>query len=101
MTLQEKISNRSARVVVIGGGYVGRPLAIEIDKAGFRVVVYDTDHAKVDAIQQLQLTGATIDPQVLGTADVVLICVPTPLNKTQDPDNSFVIAAVDQIVKHV
>lgn len=97
--MKEKIANRSARVVVIGGGYVGQPLAVEIAKAGFAVTIYDTSPDKVRALEQLGVP-ATGNPEIIGAADIVLVCVPTPLNKTNDPDNSFVIAAVDQIMKH-
>jgi UDP-N-acetyl-D-glucosamine dehydrogenase len=113
--LLEKIRARQARVAVVGAGYVGLPLAVEIARAGFRTTAYDTDIERVRAlgagrsyvqdvpsstvaalVQAGRLTAAR-DPAVLGAADAVIICVPTPLNKTKDPDNSFILAAADVI----
>lgn len=101
------------RTVVIGGGYVGLPLAVEIAVAGHDVTVLETDETKVDAIQAcrsyipdvedaaLALLHATSDPVVLQNADVVIICVPTPLTKTREPDNSFVIEALDTVARWI
>ena len=110
-TLLELIERRAAKVVVVGGGYVGLPLAVETAKAGFVTTVYDKDWRRVDALAtgvsyirdvptetlaplvRSDRLRATTDPDVLGDADVVIICVPTPLNKTKDPDNSFILTA--------
>src|SRR5690349_1790692 len=99
MSLQDRINDRSARVAVIGIGYVGLPLAVEIAGAGFTVVGYDKSTYKVrrvtagesyikdvptETVASLVKSGrlsASNDPDVLGKADVVVICVPTPLNK--------------------
>ena len=115
LPLLEKIAARRARVVVVGAGYVGLPLAVEIARAGFPTTAYDTDGARVQALRagrshvrdvpsqavaQLLQTGhldASDDPAALGGADAIVICVPTPLNKTKDPDNSFILAAADVI----
>jgi len=113
--LLEKIAARQARVAVVGAGYVGLPLAVEIARAAFPTTAYDTDEARVQAlragrshvrdipsatvaqlVQSGQLT-ASAAPAVLGDADAIVICVPTPLNKTKDPDNSFILAAADVI----
>jgi UDP-N-acetyl-D-glucosamine dehydrogenase len=116
MSLKERIQSRDAKVAVIGIGYVGLPLAVEVAKAGFPVVGYDKSADKVtrmaagqsyikdvssETLAPLVQSGklsASNDPDVLGQADVVIICVPTPLNKTKDPDNSFILAAADDLV---
>jgi UDP-N-acetyl-D-glucosamine dehydrogenase len=112
----ERLNNRSAHVVVVGAGYVGLPLAVEIAGAGFATVAFDKSAAKVSAVNAgksyiddvptstlVQLVEAkklvaSTDPDVLARADAVVICVPTPLNKTKDPDNSFILDAADLMV---
>ncbi len=101
------------RVVVIGGGYVGLPLAVEIARAGHTVIVLETDTAKVAAVEArrsyiadvpdaaLASLHDTADPEVLQCAEIVVICVPTPLTKTREPDNSFVVDALDTVRTHV
>ncbi len=114
-TLLDKIKRHEAQVAVIGIGYVGLPLATEMAKAGFRTVGYDKSDEKVRAVNAgrsyikdiadadlapLVKEGrlrASSDPSVLGAADVVVICVPTPLNKTKEPDNGFIIAAAEDL----
>ena len=116
--LKAKLRARSAHVVVIGVGYVGLPLAIELARSGFVVTGLDTDAEKVrliglgesyvadvppGALAPLVASGrlrATRDPRVLAEADVVLICVPTPLNKTRDPEIGHIVAALEQIEEH-
>src|SRR4051812_2595331 len=118
-SLLERIKNRSANVVVVGAGYVGLPLAVEIAKAGFSVTAYDRSSEKVSSINAgrsyiddvpTSVVGplvadkklaASTDPDVLGKADAVIICVPTPLNKTKDPDNSFILDAADMMVSRM
>ncbi|MBL9103402.1 MAG: nucleotide sugar dehydrogenase [Myxococcales bacterium] len=113
--LLQAITARTADVVVVGIGYVGLPLAVELAQAGFQVTGYDHSREKVaalsagdsyigdipsDRVRPLVGAGrlrATTDPEVLGRADVVVVCVPTPLNKTRDPDNSFILAAADEL----
>jgi UDP-N-acetyl-D-glucosamine dehydrogenase len=115
MTLPERIAAREAKVVVVGAGYVGLPLAVEVAKAGFRITAYDKSLEKVrslgrgvsyvtdvssETLAPLVEAGrldASTDPDVLSTADVVIICVPTPLNKTRDPDNSFIMDAAEML----
>jgi UDP-N-acetyl-D-glucosamine dehydrogenase len=114
-TLLDRIKSREAKVVVVGAGYVGLPLAVEIAAVGFETTAYDRAADKVDSLNKgvsyikdvptatlspLVKSGklkGSLDPDVLGAADVVIICVPTPLNKTKDPDNSFIIDAADLI----
>src|SRR4029079_12176143 len=113
-----KIESKRARVVVIGIGYVGLPLVVEFARAGFTVTGYDKDHEKIrllalgesyigdipsSALKPLVDAGklrASADPDVLGSADANVVCVPTPLNKTKDPDMRFIASATDEIAQH-
>ncbi len=113
--LGEKIRGKTATAAVIGLGYVGLPLAVELARAGFRVTGLDTDPEKVRRIQAGdcyipdidpglfgELTGqgklqASLDDAVLAACDAVSICVPTPLSKTKDPDLSFILGAAERL----
>lgn len=104
---------------VIGMGYVGLPLLVEIAKAGHIAVGVDIDERKVNSVNagesyiedvpesQLRplveagLLSGTTDFSSLKEADVISICVPTPLRKTKDPDISFIIAAVNEIANNI
>ena len=112
--LAGKIESRRAKIAVIGQGYVGLPLALEYARAGFTAVGIDNAPDRVAALNLGQsptpdvpddeLAGllasgryrATGDFAVLETCDVVIICVPTPLRKSKDPDISYVVAAAEQ-----
>ena len=114
-TLYEKITTKSAKVGVIGLGYVGLPLAVEKAKAGFCVLGFDIQREKVDKINRgenyigdvvpedlatLTKNGhlsATDDFSRIGECDVVAICVPTPLDKFKQPDLSYVVNTADTI----
>jgi UDP-N-acetyl-D-glucosamine dehydrogenase len=116
--LTERIRDRTARIAIIGQGYVGLPLAVEFARSGFTVVGVDTDLDRVSSLQAghsctpdllsddliaLIRQGryeATADFSSLEQADVVIICVPTPLRKSKDPDISFVIAAGTEVAAH-
>jgi len=119
MDIIEKIKKREGRVVVVGIGYVGLPLVVEFARAGFSVVGYDKDSRKVDLlgkgvsyiedistevlsglVKQGRLTAST-DESVLDRADAVIVCVPTPLNKTKEPDISFIVNATEAITRHL
>jgi UDP-N-acetyl-D-glucosamine dehydrogenase len=113
--LADRIRSHDARLAIIGQGYVGLPLAIEFARVGFRVAGVDTDLDRVGAlnagrsyIQDVNSTelsellrqgryAATADATVLADSDAVIICVPTPLGKSKDPDISFVMAAAEQV----
>ena len=114
-SLLQRIKSKQASVVVVGAGYVGLPLAVEVAKSGLSTTAFDKSQSKVDAINRGEsyigdvssaavaplvkdgLLKASSDPAVLSQADAIIICVPTPLNKTKDPDNSFIFDAADLI----
>jgi UDP-N-acetyl-D-glucosamine dehydrogenase len=114
-----KLTDKSARVAVIGIGYVGLPLAVTFAEAGFSVVGIDPDQRKVDAVnrgesyilditdEQLAplvkkgLVTATTDFSAINGTQAVSICVPTPLRKTGDPDLSFIVSATESIAPYV
>jgi UDP-N-acetyl-D-glucosamine dehydrogenase len=116
--LLDRIRNRSAKVGIVGLGYVGLPLAVEFAKAGFRVVGYDVSERVVTALDAgrshvqdvssadlaaLVRSGmfeATTDDRRLADVDAISIAVPTPLSKTRDPDMSYVLAARDTVARN-
>lgn len=117
--LSRKFHDRSAKVAILGLGYVGLPLATIFAEAGFNVVGVEPDQAKVDMLRsgksyvqdvptenlaRLIESGklsATTDFSVLATADAISICVPTPLRKTGDPDLSYILVATDELTKYM
>ena len=117
--LKNKLKDRSAKVVILGLGYVGLPLATIFAEAGFNVVGVEPDQAKVDKLKKgesyvqdvpseklarLMQDGylsATTEFSVMAEADAVSICVPTPLRKTGDPDLSYILVATDQVAKYM
>ena len=116
MSLLDKIQQHQARITVIGLGYVGLPLLVEVARAGFSVIGYDKNSERVaqvqagrsyikdvpdrDLVELLQQgrISASADPDCLAQADVVIICVPTPLNKSRSPDNSYIIMAAEDLL---
>ncbi|NNL84183.1 MAG: nucleotide sugar dehydrogenase [Myxococcales bacterium] len=117
--LGERIDSRDAVIGVVGLGYVGLPLVIAFAEAGFRVLGFDLDPEKVaqlnegrsyiedvpdEAIASARKAGrleASTSFQGLAGADVINVCVPTPLTKTRDPDVSFIVSAVEEIRKRM
>jgi UDP-N-acetyl-D-glucosamine dehydrogenase len=117
--LRNRIKRRRATIAVIGLGYVGLPLAVEMAKAGQKVYGIDVNSEKVRMVKRgvsyvqdvkssdlkkVVKSGklvATIDYSVISEADAVDICVPTPLRKTKDPDMRFILAALEEIEKYV
>ena len=116
--LKSKIDDRTARVHVIGLGYVGLSLAVELAKAGFTLRGIDIDLERVaqlnrgqsylvdvatetlaPLVAQGQLTATTAFDEV-GQADALIICVPTPLRKSKEPDISFIVASLEGLVPH-
>lgn len=118
--LLHKIRDHTATIAVIGLGYVGLPLAVAFAENGLRVIGIDVDPGKVDAIRhgesyisdipshRLQavtigngLFRATTAYEELRDCDAVIICVPTPLNKTRDPDVRYLIAAGESVARYI
>jgi UDP-N-acetyl-D-glucosamine dehydrogenase len=117
--LRERIASRTARVGVVGLGYVGLPLALEFAQAGFPVTGIDVQEEKVarlnwgdSYIQDIPSKllaemvdnnrfSATSDFSVIADLDTINIAVPTPLRKTKDPDMSYVVAACKQVAEHM
>jgi len=118
-TLREKLKGRRALTGIVGLGYVGLPLAVELAKAGFHATGIDLDTRKVQAINEgrsyipdvaskdvesLSRAGkldASTDFAVVRDLDTINICVPTPLRKTKDPDMSYIVSAVEGIAKYL
>ena len=117
--LLQKLQDRTARIGVVGIGYVGLPLAVVFGEAGFNVVGVDPDEDKVAAINRGEsyiidvapervkalvdagkLTAST-DYAVLAETDAISICVPTPLRKTGDPDLSFIASASQSLAPYL
>ncbi len=118
-TLIKKFQDKSAKIGILGMGYVGMPLAVAFAEAGFNVLGIDPDQRKSDTfnksisyiqdvptetVARLKQTGKlnmTTDFAALKDVDAVSICVPTPLRQTGDPDMSFINSAADQLAKYV
>lgn len=117
--LKGRIANRTAKVGVLGLGYVGLPLAVEFAKAGFdvtgidvqtdRVEQFNAGHSYIKDVKDSVLgplvhagkVRATTDFSVIEELDTIDICVPTPLRKTKDPDLSCVVSATEKIAEHM
>ncbi|OGN88951.1 MAG: UDP-N-acetyl-D-glucosamine dehydrogenase, partial [Chloroflexi bacterium RBG_13_48_10] len=117
--LINSLRDHSAKIGILGLGYVGLPLATAFGDAGFQVIGIDPDARKIDTLNKgksyvqdvsdaqivrLQEAGrlsATTDFSALRQCDAVSICVPTPLRKTGDPDMSFILSATDELAKYI
>jgi UDP-N-acetyl-D-glucosamine dehydrogenase len=117
--LETQIRDRSAKLGVLGLGYVGLPLALEMAQSGFSVTGIDIDGRKVESVNAgisyvLDVRDESLGPAILngslratqsfaavGSLDAISICVPTPLRKTKDPDLSFIMAAVEAVHNHL
>jgi UDP-N-acetyl-D-glucosamine dehydrogenase len=118
-SLLDRIKTRTARVGIIGQGYVGLPLALVFREAGFPVLGLDVDPSKVDALRRgesyIRHIGAqrvrvavssghfeaTTDFDRLRDCDAIVICVPTPLGHHREPDNSYIHATAREIAKRL
>ena len=116
--LNEKLKNKSAIVSIVGIGYIGLPLLLSIGKAGFKVNGIDIDENKISMLNKKESYISDISNEELKSqiksiksinfysnyecikeSDVIIVCVPTPLNKTKDPDISYIIHAAEEISK--
>ncbi len=113
--LRERIESGTARCGIIGLGYVGLPLAVVVAESGYPVLGVDISEEVVDGVRagrshvgdvedsalaplvEAGTIEATTDAALLGECDVILVCVPTPLSKTRDPDVSYVLAATEAV----
>lgn len=118
-SLKNRILSRKAKIGVIGLGYVGLPLAMAFAKKGFKVWGIDVDKDRVARLKkgqsyiidlkpsdilELQRKAVLIvgfDVRVMKQLDAVIICVPTPLLKTKEPDVSFIVSATETVKKHI
>ncbi len=117
--MKDKILKREAKVGIIGLGYVGLPMAVEVAKAGFLVIGIDVDAKKVKTINagksyiedvpseeleslvNAKKIKAYKNYQFCGQCDIINICVPTPFTKTKDPDVSYIINSGKEITKYL
>ena len=113
--LRQRLEQKTAVIGIVGLGYVGLPLARAVHEAGYRILGYDVDQKKVDCLKRgenyLQHLGsdltealaasdrfeATSAPDRLGEADVILLCVPTPLGEHREPDLTFVLESTHMV----
>lgn len=116
--LLKRIADRTAHIGILGLGYVGLPLAVEFARSGLRVTGVDVDADKVrilnsgrsyvldvadETVKDLVAAGmlsATTDAAILEEADAAIICVPTPLSKSRDPDISCILSATEEVVRY-
>jgi UDP-N-acetyl-D-glucosamine dehydrogenase len=114
-----KAERRQILFGIVGLGYVGLPLAVELAQAGYRVLgfdinpdvveginagrshVKDVTDAQLQAAMQCSRLSATTDMSRLSEPDAISICVPTPLSKFKDPDVSFIVAATEAVKKRI
>ncbi len=117
--LIQKLQTKTAKIGILGMGYVGMPLAVVFAEKGYTVLGIDPDQRKVDAfnkgvsyiqdvpsetVDRLHKAGKlsmTADFAALAEMDAVSICVPTPLRQTGDPDMSFILSATEELAKYV
>lgn len=116
----KKIDNKSIHIGVIGMGYVGLPLALSFAESGYRVTGFDKDINKTDSLVNLRKSyishisddrirnsieskkfDATADLSKISKTDIIIICLPTPLNKYREPDLSYVTDTMDEMLPYL
>ena len=119
LELYQKLINKNAHISIIGLGYVGLPLLLSLGKEGFKMTGIDIDNNKISDLKNNKSYISDISNDELikninaikninfsnkydsiKISDVIIICVPTPLNKTKDPDISYIINATEQLAKY-
>jgi len=119
MTIVDKLADKQAVFGVVGLGYVGLPLAVEMAKEGFPVIGFEVSDARTaqvnagesyigdvdgEELSSLVATGllkATTDFSLAQQCDCIAICVPTPLNEMREPDVSYMVSAAEAIAPHI
>ena len=113
--LEQKLNNKSAVIGIFGLGYVGLPLMIRFSEVGYKVIGFETDRKKIEDLSnglsyidhipsskiKLSLNQgfeATTDYSLASDADIIILCLPTPLNKYKEPDLSYVTSTMDNLV---
>ncbi|MEF2277902.1 nucleotide sugar dehydrogenase [Deinococcus sp. YIM 134068] len=117
--LQDKLTRRTAKIAVLGLGYVGTPLAVHLAQSGFSVTGFDPHEGKVHTVNggrspvqdvldedvyqlvEAERLGATSDARQLAGHDVFILCVPTPLDECKQPDVSYIERAAAVVVEHL
>ncbi len=116
--LLERLSLKKATIGVVGLGYVGLPLVLRYSEAGYPVLGFDIDSAKIEQLRSRQsyidhIPSKSIDQAIergfkctsdftrAREVDALIICVPTPLDSHREPDLSFVVGTVNSLVPHV
>ena len=115
--LQSKIENKTATIAIVGMGYVGLPLAVAVFDAGFPVIGFDVDEKKIEHLNNgtpyLEHLGSnfaqdfvdserfvgTTDAAYLVNADIISLCVPTPLGSHNEPDLTYVLDSTRDVAK--
>ena len=119
MEIIEKIQNKSAKIGIIGLGYVGLPLGLEFSGKGFNVLGFDLDKEKIEFLERGESyikhigsdrinksvsegkLSATSDFSKIADMDAIIICVPTPLNEYREPDMSYVEGTAKTIAEYM
>lgn len=119
MNLSEKINNKTAKVAVVGLGYVGLPMAVAVARKGYEVLGFDIQQKRADMVnrgenyigdiedEELALlagqkkVSATTDYSRIKDMDVIMVAVPTPLDKFKQPDSSYVISSTESIARYI
>ena len=118
-TLKTKLNDKTAKICIVGLGYVGLPLAVAFGKKGYFVYGFDTDKHRIDKLNNGEHFIVDVDPKdvlsliknkkffpstddkILRDSDVIIIAVPTPLRKVKFPDVSYVVAASRTVRKNM